>query len=246
MSLADPYVWIDPADAVFVASCREALAIERKAYAAADAERRAFREAPSKAMEAIRAALQILDANHHQKEPSMEDGHALRNLGDRLDNAQVGATGRFWQLCEAQERGEHPSADKRVLVGLTGRRIVRLMFGVLLRDLTRTPAVFTLHLAALANGMVREVGECLQPLPFKERLNAFNGLVQQLADGLQLGIAEKAEAAPEPAPQDPRQSVITAAVALSKAAAEFRGDLSCCGEHLDALQKACDRLDAAG
>lgn len=41
---ADPYVWIDPADAVFVVASREALKIERGAYAAADAERRQLRE----------------------------------------------------------------------------------------------------------------------------------------------------------------------------------------------------------
>ena len=38
-----PYVWLDPADAVFVSSCRDALKIERRAYEAADAERRALR-----------------------------------------------------------------------------------------------------------------------------------------------------------------------------------------------------------
>lgn len=40
MTVQDPYVWIDPADAIFVASCREALKMERAAYARADAERR--------------------------------------------------------------------------------------------------------------------------------------------------------------------------------------------------------------
>lgn len=40
MTPADPYVWLDPADAIFVASCREALKIERAAWEAADADRR--------------------------------------------------------------------------------------------------------------------------------------------------------------------------------------------------------------
>lgn len=42
--MADPYAWLDPADAVFAATAREALKIERAAYAAADAERRQLRE----------------------------------------------------------------------------------------------------------------------------------------------------------------------------------------------------------
>lgn len=40
MNRSDPFVWLNPEDAVFVASCREALKIERGAYAAADAERK--------------------------------------------------------------------------------------------------------------------------------------------------------------------------------------------------------------
>jgi hypothetical protein len=126
------------------------------------------------------------------------NGEQLRQLGDRMDNAQVGAAGRFWQLCEAQERGEHPTASKRVLVGLVGRRVVKVMFGVLLRDLTRTPELFTSHIAALANGFVREVGESLQPFGFAERVSAFNGLVRELAAGLQVGVAEEVKVAPTP------------------------------------------------
>jgi hypothetical protein len=41
---ADPYVWIRPEEIDFLQATREALAIERKAYAAADAERRELRE----------------------------------------------------------------------------------------------------------------------------------------------------------------------------------------------------------
>lgn len=41
--MTTPYVWLDPADAIFVSSCRDALKIERRAYEAADAERRALR-----------------------------------------------------------------------------------------------------------------------------------------------------------------------------------------------------------
>lgn len=40
MNPRDHFQWIDPADAIFVTACREALKIERAAYAAADAERR--------------------------------------------------------------------------------------------------------------------------------------------------------------------------------------------------------------
>lgn len=61
MNLSDPYLWVDPADAVFVTACREALAIERRAYRAADAERRALRANPHAALKAVRAALSILD-----------------------------------------------------------------------------------------------------------------------------------------------------------------------------------------
>lgn len=35
----DPYAWIDPADAIFVVSCREALALSRRAWEACHAER---------------------------------------------------------------------------------------------------------------------------------------------------------------------------------------------------------------
>lgn len=124
--------------------------------------------------------------------------HALRNLGDRMDNAQIGATAKFWALCEAQERGEHPSADYPTLIGLVGRRFTRLMFGVVLQELTRRPGMFTRVVAALANGVVREAAEALQVFPFAERVNAFNGLVAQMAGGLQIGVAEKVETPPPP------------------------------------------------
>lgn len=39
---ADPYVWVDPDDAVFVSACRDALKIERKAWEACHAERQAL------------------------------------------------------------------------------------------------------------------------------------------------------------------------------------------------------------
>lgn len=125
--------------------------------------------------------------------------HALRNLGDRMDNAQIGATARFWSLCEKQERGEHPSAEYSVLVGLVGRRFTRLMFGVVLQELTRRPGLFTQAIAALANGIVREVGEALQAFPFAERVNAFNGLARQLSEGLQIGFAEQVDLPTPPA-----------------------------------------------
>lgn len=128
-------------------------------------------------------------------------GHAvLRDLGDRMDNAQIGASARYWGLCMKQEKGEHPSADKRVLVALTGRRVVMLMFGVLLQELTRTPGVFTTMVAALANGMVREVGANLSQFPFEERVRAYEGLSRQLAEGLEIALTPWQ--AIETAPQD--------------------------------------------
>lgn len=112
----------------------------------------------------------------------------LRGLGDRMDNRQIGATRGFWNLCRAQEKAENPTAGKRVLTALTGRRFTRLMFGVLLQDLTRAPGEFTEQVAALANGVVREVGECLAVFPFKERVAAFNGLADQLSAGLGIKV----------------------------------------------------------
>lgn len=42
--MTDPYVWIDPADAVFVQSCRDAMKIERLAWERCNAERMALRK----------------------------------------------------------------------------------------------------------------------------------------------------------------------------------------------------------
>lgn len=113
----------------------------------------------------------------------------LKKLGDRLDNKGLTASSTFWQVCEKIESGEHPNTERRILTGLIGRRAVMLLFGVLLRDLTRRPGEFTPQVAALANGMVREVGESLQVFPFEERVRAFEGLTRQLAAGLQIGLA---------------------------------------------------------
>ncbi|HEX5264428.1 MAG TPA: hypothetical protein VFW13_12925 [Phenylobacterium sp.] len=133
---------------------------------------------------------------------------ALKLQGDRMDNAQINASARFWQVCESQELAEHPhlrppkrpllvgvlDSNERLrratLIAMVGRRILRLMFGVLLRELSRHPEFFTQAVAALANGAVREVGEQLQPFPFEERVRAFNGLTAQLAAGLQIALAE--------------------------------------------------------
>lgn len=41
-----------------------------------------------------------------------------------------------------------------------------------------------------------------------------------------------------------KERVISSAVALSRVAAEFDGDLTVCGEHLNALWTACDNLEA--
>lgn len=54
MTLRDPYVWIDPADLVFLAATREALAMERRAYELADAERRKL----LRRLERVRVALE--------------------------------------------------------------------------------------------------------------------------------------------------------------------------------------------
>lgn len=112
----------------------------------------------------------------------------LKNLGDRLDNKGLTASSAFWQVCENIERGEHPQVERRLLTGLIGRRAVTLLFGVLLRELTRQPGEFTPQVAALANGIVREVGESLRAFPFEERVRALEGLTRQLAAGLQIGL----------------------------------------------------------
>lgn len=61
MTPQDCFRWLDPADAIFVSACRDALKLERAAYAAADAERRVLLKSPSAAMDALRMALPILD-----------------------------------------------------------------------------------------------------------------------------------------------------------------------------------------
>lgn len=168
--------------------------------------------------------------------------HALRNLGDRMDNAQIGATARFWSLCEAQERGEHPSAEYGVLVGLVGRRFTRLMFGVVLQELTRRPGLFTRAVASLANGVVREVGEALQVFPFVERVNAFNGLARQLSEGLQIGFAEQVDLPKPPATvrledyEVLEKLAIQAAIALRGRGADDEAGMIDAGIH--ALRKA--------
>jgi hypothetical protein len=117
----------------------------------------------------------------------------LRALGDRMDNAQIGATRGFWNLCQKQEAADNPGAGKRVLTAQTGRRFTKLMFAMLVQDLTRDPGRFSELVAALANGVVRETGECLATFPFEERVRAYEGLSRQLAEGLGIGLAEAAE-----------------------------------------------------
>jgi hypothetical protein len=134
----------------------------------------------------------------------MINGHKTpQSLKEELEaNAQVNAAARFWMLAQAQELAENPGlktglgsttmADERrriALINLVGRRVVRLMFGVLLREVSARPGVFTAAVAALANGMALEIGENLQAFSFDERLRALTGLTQQLAAGMQIGLA---------------------------------------------------------
>lgn len=173
--------------------------------------------------------------------------HALRNLGDRMDNAQIGATARYWALCEKQERGEHPSADYPMLVGLVGRRFTRNMFGVVLQELTRRPGLFSQAIASLANGVVREVGEALAVFPFAERVNAFNGLARQLSAGLGIGFAEKVELPPTPATvslsdyEQLEKFALEGAVALRARGADYEAGLIDAGVH--ALRMAREPAD---
>lgn len=90
MTLSSPYVWIRPEDVDFLQATREALAIERKAYAAADAERKALRErrarmslsdvktagAFAEALDAVRRAVRDL-AEKTEDEPEEWVGVAL-------------------------------------------------------------------------------------------------------------------------------------------------------------------------
>lgn len=124
------------------------------------------------------------------------NGQHLRQIGDQLQGTGTSAATALWNAANRIERAEHPSADARVLVGLAARRAVRLLQAVLLTELTRLPQAFSAHVAAFSNGIVREAGERLDTFPYEERLRAFNGLAAELAAGLGLGLAEKAQAPP--------------------------------------------------
>jgi hypothetical protein len=100
-----------------------------------------------------------------------------------------GPAARLWEVCKTIERAANPSADARVLTALIGRRVVMMTYAVLLQELTRKPGAFTEQVAALANGLVFEIGEQLQSFPFEERVRAFEGLSAQLAAGMQIGLA---------------------------------------------------------
>lgn len=123
-------------------------------------------------------------------------------------NAQVTAAGRFWQLCLAIEMGVQPRLrptpseptflEKRriaELIGAAARRAVRLMFGVVLRDVSSRPEMFSDTVAALANNMAFEIGDSLSSFPFEERVRILDGLTQRLAQGLQIGLREPDEPA---------------------------------------------------
>ncbi|MDB5448080.1 MAG: hypothetical protein JWQ97_3397 [Phenylobacterium sp.] len=136
-----------------------------------------------------------------------QDPQSLRH--ELEGNAQVNAAARFWTIIQAQELQENPHLrpnqasdfgdDRRkiALIGLVGRRVVRLIFGVLLREVTRRPGVFSQAVASLADGMVAEIGENLQAFPIEERIRAFTGLTQVLASGMQIGLAAPDEAESE-------------------------------------------------
>ncbi len=108
---------------------------------------------------------------------------------------QSGPAARLWEICRAIERGGNPSVDARVLTALVGRRMVMMIYAVLLQDLIKKPGEFTAQVAALANGFAFELGEQLQCFPFEERVRAFEGLSAQLAAGLQIALVDPAAAA---------------------------------------------------
>lgn len=123
-------------------------------------------------------------------------------IHDLESNSQISAAGRFWQLCMAMEMSAQPKLrptpsaptfleDRRVLalVGCAAQRVVRLVFGVVLRDITRRPEVFSQAMAVLANSMAYEIGDNLSSFPLDERVRAFEGLSAKLAEGLQIGLA---------------------------------------------------------
>lgn len=131
------------------------------------------------------------------------NGKTARAVPDLDANAQVTAAGRFWQLCMAIEMTAQPSLrkpaaeptfleDRRImrLIGHTGRRAVRLLFGVVLRDVSHRPAMFSQAVAALSNGTVQEIGEMLADFPFEERVRALEGLSAKLAQGMGVGLAD--------------------------------------------------------
>ena len=118
-------------------------------------------------------------------------------------NGQVAAAGRFWQLLLAMEMGVQPRLrptpteptflEKRRIVELIGsaaRRAVRLLFGVVLRDVGQRPEMFSDAVAALANNMAFEIGDNLSSFPFEERVRILEGLCQRMAEGLQIGLAD--------------------------------------------------------
>jgi hypothetical protein len=118
------------------------------------------------------------------------NGQMLPMLGAEQEISATGPAARLWAMCAAAERAEHPSVDGRILTGLIGRRATRMIYLVLIRNLTRRPADFTPFVAALSNGIVREVGESLADFPFEERVRIYEGLTAQLAAGLGIGVTQ--------------------------------------------------------
>ena len=134
------------------------------------------------------------------------NGKVAHVVHDLDSNAQITAAARFWQLCMAIETGAQPSLrkppheptfleDRRIvrLVGHAARRAIRLIFGVVLRDVSHRPEMFSQAVAALTNGMVQEIGEMLADFPFEERVRALEGLSAMLAQSMGIGLADAPE-----------------------------------------------------
>lgn len=90
----DPYVWIDPMDAVFVTSCREALKIERAAWEKVHAERtellkRCFSFSDAQLLNAISEACFI---TQDSGDALLIDVGRLRGLLEELARSNASAT----------------------------------------------------------------------------------------------------------------------------------------------------------
>lgn len=123
----------------------------------------------------------------------MADNQELRQLGDALDVAIVGEGARFWGVLERLQRKFTPNATRPAMAGHVGGLAVQVLWSVVARELTRNPALFMPTVQAFSGSLIEAVGANLAVLPFPMRLQAYQVLIQVLAQAMGIGLVASEE-----------------------------------------------------